>query len=164
MKFEYISARGDTLSLTGDKNYRLVNIDNQTSVDSNISSVVIGGTDGDTVNNIQAQPRTIILDLRIIADVEATKRAILNVIKLKQNGIIRWEQENKIVEITGVVESIDMPRWSNAVTMQVSLHCEQPFWVERWYENGASFNCRVSNRCRTSPHCAETGERMHYTY
>lgn len=130
MKFDYYSKSGVMLSLTNGQNYKLVNIDSQTSATSNISSIVIGGVDGDTVNNIQAQPRTIVLDLRITADVEKTKRNILNVIKLKQQGTIRWEQDNKVVEITGIVESIDMPRWSKAVTMQITLHCEQPFWED----------------------------------
>lgn len=130
MKLEYISARGDTLSLIEGENYKIVNFDNQTAVASNISSVVIGGADGDTVNSIQAQPRTIIFDLRIFQDVEITKRNILSVIKLKQKGKIRWEQNNRIVEIEGVVESIDMPRWNNEVTMQITLHCEQPFWED----------------------------------
>lgn len=130
MNFEYISARGDIMSLIDGENYRLVNIDNQTAVDSNVSSVVVGGVDGDTVNNIQAQPRTIILDLRILKDVERTKRSILNVIKLKQQGTIRWEQADKVVEIKGIVESVEMPRWNNTVTMQVSIHCEQPFWED----------------------------------
>lgn len=130
MNFEYISKRGDRLSLLNGENYKLVNIDNQTAVSSNISSVVIGGADGDTVNNIQAQPRSIVLDLRILANVEVTKRNILKVIKLKQEGAIRWQQADKILEIKGVVESIEMPRWNNAVTMQITLHCSQPFWED----------------------------------
>lgn len=132
-KFTYISARGDALSLTEGENYKLINIDNQTAATASISSVVIGGTDGDTVNNAQAQPRTIILDLRIVADVEKTKRKILDIIKLKQRGRLVWEQEERTLEIQGVVEAIDMPRWSKAVLMQITLHCEQPFWENAEY-------------------------------
>lgn len=130
MKFEYISARGDVLSLLNGENFKLVNIDGQTAVTTDISSVVLGGSDGDTVNNIQAQPRTIVLDLQIFSNVEITKRNILQIIKLKQEGTIRWEQADKIVEITGVVESIEMPRWQNGIVMQVTLHCSQPFWED----------------------------------
>lgn len=131
MNFEYISVRGDKLSLINNEKFKLVNFNGQTSAASNVSSIVVGGSDGDTVNNIQAQPRPIILDLKIIDnDVERTKREILTVIKLKQQGTIRWEQADKIVEIKGKVESIEMPRWNNNVTMQVSLHCEQPFWED----------------------------------
>lgn len=130
MKLSYISARGDKMLLINNENFKLVNIDGQTSAASNISSIVIGGADGDTVNNIQAQPRTFIIDLRLLNDVEVSKKNILQVIKLKQQGTIRWEQADKVVEIKGIVEAIDMPRWNNEVTMQVTLHCEQPFWED----------------------------------
>lgn len=130
MRFEFINERGDVLSLMGSRDFRLTNIEGQTSINTNISSSIIGSADGDTVNNVQAQPRTLIFDLRILQNVELTKRNILDTIKLKQNGKIRWEQENKVLEINGVVEEIDMPRWNNNVTMQVTLHCEQPFWED----------------------------------
>ncbi len=98
MNFEYISMRGDILSLLTDENFKLVNIDDQTFADSSISSVVVGGIDGDTVNNIQAQPRTIVLDLRMLHDVERTKRRILSIIKLKQNGKIHLVKYHIIVK------------------------------------------------------------------
>lgn len=130
MKFEYISPRGDTLSLMNQENFKLVNIDAQTEAKSNVSSIVIAGIDGDTVNNMQAEPRSLVLDLRILHNVEVTKRNILSVIKLKQQGTIKWEQADKVVQIKGFVESIEMPRWNDAVTMQITLHCDQPFWED----------------------------------
>lgn len=130
MKFDYIARNGDILSLTNDENFKLVNIDAQTAVTSDISSMAVGGMDGDLVNNIQAQPRTIVLDLRILHDVELTKRRILDIIKLKQKGKIRWEQANKTVVIEGIIEAIEMPRWNNEVMMQVTMHCDQPFWED----------------------------------
>ena len=132
MTFDFISARGDILPLTANEDFWLTNINGQTSANTSISSGVIGGIDGDTVNNIQAQPRTIIFDLRIKSgvNVESAKRRILKVIKLKQNGTLRWTQNERTVDITGKVESIDMSRWTNAALMQVTLHCEQPFWED----------------------------------
>ena len=132
MTFDFISARGDILPLTANEDFWLTNINGQTSANTSISSGVIGGIDGDTVNNIQAQPRTIIFDLRIKSgvNVESAKRKILEVIKLKQNGTLRWTQNERTVDITGKVESIDMSRWTNAALMQVTLHCEQPFWED----------------------------------
>ena len=126
--FMYVSSRGDSLSLTQDEAFKLINIDSQTAAVASLSSVVIGGTDGDTINNVQVQPRTIIIDLRIIKDVEATKRRILNTIKIKQKGKLVWTQDERTLEIQGIVEAIEMPRWTNEVAMQITLHCEQPFW------------------------------------
>lgn len=132
MQLSFVSKRGKVLSLTDNDLFFLTNVDGQTAAASSISSVVTGGIDGDTVTNVQAQPRTIILDLRIKSgvDVEYAKREILSIIKLKQYGSLIWEQNERTVTISGIVESIDMPRWNNKVMMQISLYCEQPFWED----------------------------------
>lgn len=130
MKFDFINSRGDVLSLINSEDFILVNIDGQTAAASNISSVVTGGVDGDNVKSIQAQPRPLVLDLKILGNVEKTKRKLLEIIKLKQDGIIRWEQDDRILELTGKVENIDMPRWTDDVIMQITLHCGQPFWED----------------------------------
>lgn len=131
-KFDFISQRGDSLSLSANNDFYLTHIDGQTSASASVSSNVIGGVDGDTVSNMQAEARPLIFDLRIKSgvDVEEAKRRILRVIKLKQNGTIVWEQNGRTVEISGKVEKIDMPRWANGILMQVEMHCEQPFWED----------------------------------
>lgn len=132
MKLSFVSKRGKILSLTDNDLFFLTNVDGQTAAASSVSSFVTGGIDGDTVTNVQAQPRTIILDLRIKSgiDVEYAKREILGIIKLKQYGSLVWEQNERTVTISGIVESIEMPRWNNKVMMQVSMYCEQPFWED----------------------------------
>lgn len=132
MKLSFVSKRGKILSLTDNDLFFLTNVDGQTAAASSVSSFVTGGIDGDTVTNVQAQPRTIILDLTIKSgiDVEYAKREILGTIKLKQYGSLVWEQNERTVTISGIVESIEMPRWNNKVMMQVSLYCEQPFWED----------------------------------
>lgn len=126
--FKYVSARGDILPLSEAENFRLVNIDGQTAATANISSIVLGDTDGAIVNNTQAQPRTIILDLSIISDIEKTKREILNIVKFKQQGSLIWQQDDRELEIKGVIEAIEMPRWQNGILMQITMFCAQPYW------------------------------------
>ena len=132
MQLQFVSARGDILNLVNNENFFLTNVDGLTKGATSLSSSVTGGLDGDTVGNIQAQPRPIVLDLRInpVVDVEKAKREILKVVKIKQYGALIWTKNDRTVTITGLVESIDMPRFSKAVTMQISLHCEQPFWED----------------------------------
>jgi hypothetical protein len=131
-KFDFISQRGDVLSLSANPDFILTHIDGQTTASASVSSTVIGGVDGDTVSNMQADFRPIIFDMRIRegVDVEEAKRRILRVIKLKQNGTIMWEQNDRTVTISGKVEKIDMPRWANGIVMQVEMHCEHPFWED----------------------------------
>lgn len=132
MKLDFVSVRGDVLPLVGNPLFNLVNVDGMTKVTSDLSSVVIGGTDGDEVNNVQAQPRSMIIDLQIKSNVnvEEAKRSILQVVKVKKRASLVWEQNDKILTINGLVESIDMPRFSQGVIMQIALHCEQPFWED----------------------------------
>lgn len=132
MKLDYVSARGEKLPLVGNPLFLITNVDGMTRATTSLSSVVVGGLDGDEINNAQAQPRSIIIDLQIRDDVnvEDAKRAVLQVIKIKQHGSLVWEQNNKTLTITGVVESVEMPRFANGVVMQIALHCEQPFWED----------------------------------
>lgn len=132
MTFNYVSARGDILPLSENQYFYLIDIDGQTTAATDISSTVIGGIDGDTVNNVQAQPRPLVLNLRIKSGVkvETAKREILRVIKPKQYGSLVWEQDDRELTIKGLVENIDMPRWANGIVMQVTLYCEQPFWED----------------------------------
>lgn len=132
LKLDFISARGDTMPLANNPLFQLTHVDGHTTASANIASAVVGGIDGDIVNNVQAQPRTIILDLQVRSgvNVEEAKRAILKVVKLKQKGGLLWTQNERTVVIEGVVETIEMPRWTNATIMQITLHCEQPFWED----------------------------------
>lgn len=130
MNFVFINSRGESLDLWNNNMFYLIDQGGQTAGNANISALTIGDMDGDIVTNVSAQPRTITLTLRInpAANVEAVKRAILKVVKLKQKGSIQWTQNDRVLTISGVVESIEMPRWNNAVAMQISLHCSNPFW------------------------------------
>lgn len=132
MELIYISKWGGTLDLVKNNLFWLTNVDGMTAAATDISSVVIGGIDGDTINNIQAQPRGIIFDLRIkqTANVEEAKREILRIVKLKQTCTLQWTQNNRPLTIKGVVDAVTMPRFTNGVTMQISIHCGQPFWED----------------------------------
>lgn len=132
MQLDFISARGDVLPLVNNKYFVITNVDGMTAATTSLSSNVVSGLDGDTVNNAQAQPRGIVFDLRIRPEVnvEEAKREILRVVKLKQNGALIWTQNERTVTISGIVGTVDMPRWNEAVTMQISLYCSQPFWED----------------------------------
>lgn len=140
-------------SLTNNPYFYLINFEGQTQGESNISSFVVGGIDGDKSNNVQAIPRTITLDLRIKTgvDVEDAKRKILKIIKFKQNMTLFWTQNYKIFEIQGICEKVDMPRYTDTVTMQISFHCEQPFW-EDFEEQLLNFNEPIPLHYFTNDH------------
>lgn len=132
MELLYISKWGGTFNLTDNDYVWLINADGMTAASSDISSVVIGGVDGDSVNSVRAQPRGIDLYLRVKShvNVEEAKRAILAIVKLKQSCTLQWTQNGRTWTISGLVDSIEMPRFNNEVTMQISIYCSVPFWQD----------------------------------
>lgn len=128
VRFDYISERKEKLQLTGDKDFTIFDIDGQTFGKASLSTNTIGTLDGDFVNNKRANARSITITLLILKNVEETKRKILNIVKLKQIGTLQWEQNERTLEIQGVVEEIAMPRWTTDVKMQITMYCYQPFW------------------------------------
>lgn len=131
-QLDFVSKSGQALPLIRNSYFDVTNIDGMTAATTSISSIVIGGIDGDTVNNIQAQPRGIVIDMRIkdFVNVEDAKRYILSFIKLKQSCALIWTQNARTLRIDGIVEAINMPRWKAGVTMQVSIHCPRAFWED----------------------------------
>ena len=127
---EYIGVNGNVINLFQNKWFCLTHADGLTSVSSSIASSTTPGMDGDKINNIQTQPRGIVLDLEIRrgVSVEDAKRYILRTIKPKQRGTLRLTQRDRVTEIEGSVESVNMPRFGDGVVMQVSLYCSEPYW------------------------------------
>lgn len=133
MTLNLITAKGETLPLTGNRYFRLSNIDGLTEASVSISSSTVGGMDGDFVNDTRVVPRSVILDLAMQGNVEEAKRYVLRFVKPKQKVILSLEQNGRTTELEGVVEAIEMPRWSIPVTMQVTIYCSQPFWQDAQY-------------------------------
>ena len=129
-KLTYTGINGNVIDLFNNDWFQLVHADGLTAVANNIASSTTPSMDGDRVNNIQTQPRGIMLDLQIKRGVvvEEAKRYILRTIKPKQRGKLRLTQGGRVTEIEGVVESINMPRFGDGVVMQVSLYCSEPYW------------------------------------
>lgn len=134
-ELKYISPAGTELSLTNGDGFILTGADGLTESSVAILSTDLTAHDGAIVNSSRTQPRGIVLYLTTKqgANVERVKRAVLNVIKPKQNGRLQWTQEGKTVEIEGVVEAITAPRFEKEVVMQITMFCAQPYWEDAEY-------------------------------
>lgn len=130
MRLDFVSQSGSIMPLTDNAKFKLTNIDGMTAASVELSSSTVARMDGDFINNKRTMPRSIILDLAIENDVENTKRYILKYVKPKQKGTLIWEQNGREIQIEGIVEQIEMPRFTNATTMQITLYCSQPYWED----------------------------------
>lgn len=131
----YISPTNTSISLTKSKGFFLSDAEGLTAADVAISSTDLATHDGAIVNSARTQPRGIVLYLTIKPDqnAETVKREILAVIKPKQTGRLQWEQNGRSVEIDGIVESVSMPRFTNASVLQVTMFCPRPYWNDTEY-------------------------------
>ena len=135
-KLIYTAQDGKTINLFENDIFDLVNVDGLTVSNTSIATTTTPQIDGDMLQNIQANPRPITLDFQIKSglDVERAKRQILDVIKIKKRGTLTLTQgtgnEQRIIAISGVVQTISMPRFTNAVIMQISIYCNDSFWQD----------------------------------
>lgn len=131
-QFDFISAKGAAMPLLSNPYFTIVDIEGFTSVTSDLASVTVPFVDGDTVTNIQAQPRTVVIYLRLkqSAGIEAAKRYVLQYVKPKLNGTLQMTRDGKETQLVGLVEAIELPRFEQGCTMQVTLHCSQPYWED----------------------------------
>ena len=133
--FQFIGQNGNILDLLHNENFYLIGVDGLTSVNADVAASTTPSMDGDTVNSIVAQPRTLAITLRFKqgVSVEAAKRIILSTIKPKLRGRLRMVDTGRTTEIAGLVTVIDMPRFSDAVVMQFQMHCSNPYWQDAEY-------------------------------
>ena len=132
VKLTYENKYGDRLDLTSNPFFFLINADGLTSAQADLAVTSMATMDMSFINNAVVQKRTIAFDLQVKSgvNVEQAKRAILSVIKPKQAGTLWMEFPDRVQTIKGMVESIDMPRFSKAVTLSVSFFCTSPFWED----------------------------------
>ena len=128
----YVGANGSQIDLFRNPYFDLTNVDGMTGVANDIAASTTPSMDGDKINNIQTQPRGIVLDLRIkdCVSVEEAKRYILRSVKPKQKGKLVLNQAGRELSISGVVEAISMPRFEQEIIMQVTLYCSNPYWQD----------------------------------
>lgn len=135
MTLDFVSARGNSMPLVDNEWFYLSGVDGMTKTDVALSTSTVLSMDGDTVNNVQAQPRQIVLYLEIKPgrDVEEAKRYITSFVKPKLPGSLRWSKNERNIEITGIVQAADMPRFSQKCVMMITLYCSAPYWADVEY-------------------------------
>lgn len=131
-KLEFIGANGNVINLFDNPYYGITNIDGFTVADVEVASSTTASIDGDVINNLRVTPRTVVLDLKVKnnVNVETAKRWLLQTVKPKLPGRIRMTQDGRETELGGIVENIEMPRFTNGVICQVSLYCSVPYWQD----------------------------------
>lgn len=132
---DFISARGDIMPLANNENFYLSGCDGMTRTNVALATSSVPTMDGDNVNNVQAQPRSIVIYIQPKQgkNVEEVKRYVTSFVKPKLPGTLRWKQNDRAIEITGIVQAMEMPRFSQKCVMQMTLYCSEPYWADLEY-------------------------------
>lgn len=132
---DFISARGSLMPLVNNEYFNLAGVDGLTSTNVSVASSAIPAMDGDSINNVQAQPRPIVLYLEAKSgkNVEEVKRYVTSYVKPKLPGTLRWNYNGREIEIAGIVQAMEMPRFSQKCVMQITLYCSEPYWADLNY-------------------------------
>lgn len=124
---------GAELHLFNNPLFKVSHIDGLTTYAGDIASSSSAYADGDEVTNAKAQPRSIVIDLTITdgVDVQTAIDAITGVVKPKREIKLIWAKSARVKSISGVVEGIDAPRFTDSgVIVQISIHCGRPWWED----------------------------------
>lgn len=135
-KFTFVSPRGSEMTMFGNDYFTLKAIDGFTLATADLGTVTVPFVDGDLITNVQAMPRTVTayLILRETKGIEAAKRYVLNYVKFKQVCKFHLEQDGRVIELEGTIESIDLPRFTDeGCIMAFTMHCSQPYWRDVEY-------------------------------
>lgn len=132
MKLIFKNASGEEMPIFDNDYFTVTDIDGMTLADVGISSNTMADMDGDVINAQTVQPRNVTVTLRVKQTVnpEIFKRYVMQFVKPKQEGTLYMEYKERTVTLTGYIQSINMPRFSNAVAMQFNLYCSQPLWED----------------------------------
>lgn len=132
MKLDVINSDGTRIPLVGSDYFTITDIDGMTTGNVSISSNSVSGNDGDFINSQRVNPRDVTFTFRFKNEIppEETKRYITSFFKLKKEVVIELNYRDRISRLTGVVQSVDIPRFTNAVSAQVGIYCSNPFWED----------------------------------
>lgn len=122
--------RGDSLDLTGNPNYTVYRIDGLTPPKATINSSVNTTTDGSKVSSVRLESRNIVLYLTIEGDVEKNRIELYKYFPVKRQVTLRYKNNTRDVHIVGVVESNEPAIFDQKQIAQISVFCENPFFVE----------------------------------
>lgn len=121
----------------GDKSglYKILDISNLSISTEGISTVQSAYGDGDIITNSKAEPRDIEIELE--PDPKRIDIAIQNAFSelYKKEAYIHWKTTRwfddwytKDWKIHGIINEIDAPRFEDKVSIDLLLHCSNPFW------------------------------------
>ncbi len=121
---------GDILDITNDQNYDVFKIDGLTPPNVTLNFSELANYDGGIYNSAQLGMRNVVLYIKIHNPAEKNRINLYNYFPLKKRIRLYYENEHRNVYIDGYVESFESDLFSINETMQISILCDNPYWID----------------------------------
>lgn len=128
--------RGETLSLTGNKNYTVTKITGLTAAGCTINTSAVAGRDGEQFHSSRINKRNIVIT--VLPEYPVEKNRINLYRFFSEKGTVRLSYKNGIrdVYIDGRVETMDGDLFTMREEIQISILCPDPFFVKTGTDAG----------------------------
>lgn len=126
-----INNRGQALTITGKEDrYQLINVDGLQPPSVSVNSTPVAAADGSIFNSARIGTRNIVLQIRINGDVESNRLDLYKYFAVKEKIELRFVTKSREVKISGYVENVECPLFTNSEIMQISIICLNPYFQD----------------------------------
>lgn len=129
LQLEFVNNKGLTMNALYNDYMTITSIDSLHGIDIEMSSSTSPYFDGDQVDHMRVNPRTIVLTYHLHTPIEESLDYINSIAKSKQKAkLIETRADGTKISIEGIITVTPYTRISNAVAIQIQLHCSEPYW------------------------------------
>lgn len=122
--------KGDTLRLTGNESYEVLDIDGLTPGNAQITTAATGVMDGERLQHTRIEKRNIVIKIKPMEPVEQNRINLYKFFRLKEFIKFYYKNSNRDVYIEGYTESVTGSLFSEKEIIQISIICPDPFFKE----------------------------------
>lgn len=131
IELKFINSREVEMNAIHNPYMTITDIDALHGVDNEFSSSTSPYFDGDVVDHIRTNPRTIILTYALKSPIETSLNYFNSIVKSKQRAtLIETRDDGSTIKIEGIVTVPPYTRLSDQVAVQIQLYCSDPYWED----------------------------------
>ena len=137
LQLEFVNAKNksiDALQIRDDSGRLCATItgcDGLHGIDLEMSSSTSPYFDGDQVDHMRANPRSINLTYHLHPPIADSLNFINSIVKTKQKAsLIETRDDGTQIKIEGIVNIPSYTRLSDATSLQIQLYCSRPYWED----------------------------------
>lgn len=131
IELKFINSRNQEMNAIYNDYMTITDIEALHGVDNEFSSSTSPYFDGDVVDHIRTNPRTIVLTYALKTPIEDSLNYFNKMVKSKQKAtLIETRDDGSKIEIEGIVTVPPYTRMTEQVAVQIQLYCSDPYWED----------------------------------